>query len=75
MFQTYLHTGKRGKVVKNNHRTGKRNGSGILGAGGKERKVWMGSRKGRKGLKDGDKNEIIFLKRPVLGMCYQFMTK
>jgi hypothetical protein len=45
------------------------------GEGGKEIKVWMGYRKGRKGVKDCDLNEIIFPKRPVLGMCYQVMTK
>jgi hypothetical protein len=46
-----------------------------LGEGGKEMNVRMGYRKGRKGVKDGGKNEIFLPKRPVLGMCYQVMTK
>jgi hypothetical protein len=36
-------------VARNNHRTDIRDGSGILGEEGKEMKVWMGYRKGRKG--------------------------
>lgn len=41
-------------MARNNHRTDKYE----LDTGKEER-----------GVKDGDKNEIIFPKRPVLGMC------